>query len=129
MGRIVIGRPGAFCGVWHKKNPVSISWDSGFHFHGMDTIRNIDDDLPNDFSRRNFAFVEIIEENAIGGPVNKNYFTMTRDSIMILMMGDTGCFTISGAYSAGSQLLRYGLFRVPRLWNRSFLFGGQACCF
>jgi len=34
-GLEVIGCPGPFCGAWRSMNTVSISWDSGSRFHGM----------------------------------------------------------------------------------------------
>jgi len=37
------------------------------------------------FHESNFALVEIITKNAIGGPVNKSYYT-TRDGLMFLVM-------------------------------------------
>lgn len=48
------------------------------------------DKIPNDFFSLNFAIVEIIERNAIGGPVKKKMYNITKDGAIFLIMGFTG---------------------------------------
>jgi hypothetical protein len=55
--------------------------------------------IPNDFHVTNFRYVELIEENALGGKVDRGYFKMTRNCFNPLMMGNTEGVTISGAYT------------------------------
>lgn len=42
------------------------------------------------FHGANFVHVEIITKNAIGGPLNKSHYDMTRDGFLFLAMGFTG---------------------------------------
>lgn len=58
------------------------------HKDVLKAIRSIQ--ILNDFHKRNFAPVNIIEENAIGGKVDKSYCNVTRDGLVILAMGFTG---------------------------------------
>lgn len=58
------------------------------HKDVLKAIRNLD--CSSDFRECNFAPVEIIEKNASGGPVNRSYYTMTRDGFTFLAMGFTG---------------------------------------
>ena len=53
-------------------------------------IRESLQDLPKDFQQRNFTEVEIIETNAIGGPVNKSYYRLSRDGFVFTVMGFIG---------------------------------------
>lgn len=58
------------------------------HFHVMRDIRNLiakDQTLVS-----NFGCVEIIEKNAIGGEVDRSYYTMDRDGFVLLAFGFTG---------------------------------------
>ena len=58
------------------------------HHHVLAAIRN--PIIPNDFNVTNFSYVDIIEENASGGMVDKSYFEMTRDGFNLIAMGFTG---------------------------------------
>ena len=55
------------------------------HFHVMRDIRKLIDR-----GESNFGYIEIIEKNASGGPVNKSHYTMDRDGFALLAMGFTG---------------------------------------
>jgi len=62
-----------------------------FGKHHKDVLRAIrNPEIPNDFHKRNFAPVNIIEENAIGGKIGHGYYNLTRDGFTILAMGFTG---------------------------------------
>ena len=92
------------------------------HRDVLEAIRN--KNIPNDFHERNLNITDIIEENAIGGKVNKSYFKMTRDGFMIVMMGFAAVGIISGAYIAGlgADRLTTGLSRLRTHKGWSFPF-------
>jgi len=58
------------------------------HYNVTQGIRSLE--CSKEFHGLNFQFVEIIEKNAIGGKVDKSYYTMTRDGFSFLCLGFTG---------------------------------------
>jgi Rha family phage regulatory protein len=60
------------------------------HKHVTESIRKLKIEIPNDIHMSNFRHVEIIEENAIGGKVDKSYYEITKDGFILLAMGFTG---------------------------------------
>jgi len=60
------------------------------HADVMKSVRKLVEEIPNNFHKGNFSLVEIIEENAIGGKVDKSYYELTKDGFVLLAMGYTG---------------------------------------
>ena len=88
------------------------------HDDVLKAIRNLE--IPDDFRSVNFADVEIIEENAIGGKINKSYVAITRDGFTILAMGFTGkkAMQFKLAYIAAfnkmeAELMRQAQAQIP----------------
>ena len=58
------------------------------HYDVLAAIRN--PIIPNDFHGRNFTVVDIVEENSIGGIVNRRHYKLTQDGFNLIAMGFTG---------------------------------------
>jgi Rha family phage regulatory protein len=76
-----------------EQKPVTTSLKVAQYFgkQHKDVLKAIDNmECSSDFKERNFAPVEIISKNAIGGPIRSRHYELNRDGFMFTVMGFTG---------------------------------------
>jgi len=100
--------------------------------HG-DVLRKIEDlGCSDKFAERNFALVEIIEKNGIGGGIKRKSYKMTLDGFTMVVMGFTGKKAMSfkeqyiKAFRDMEKYIReQGAFKIPQTYAEALMLAGK----